>query len=369
MTLASSSACCSRLAALAAVPAQAALHVFACEPEWASLAQGARRRPGRRLVDDDRAAGPAPDRGPAEPDRAHAQRRPAGLHRRRARGRLAAAAAAAVGQSARAAGAAGPLRGRPTSCASSRCRRSVDRAQGDVHAAGNPHIQTDPRNIAARRDGARARGCSSSMPPTRRPTQQRLADFTPRWQRGHARAGTQQAAPLRGMPVVAQHKDFAYLYELARPARGRRCSSPSPASSRAAAHLQRRCRRSSQAAAGAGWCVHAAYQDPRAVGVAVASTPACRRSKLPFTVGGNDKAKDLFGLFDDTHRAAARRRSGEVNWPALDVGDPRLPAFLAGLLVLATHVPLGMQVLEPRHRLHRPGDRADRRPRRHRRRA
>ena len=24
----------------------------------------------------------------------------------------------------------------------------LDRAQGDVHAAGNPHIQTDPRNIA-----------------------------------------------------------------------------------------------------------------------------------------------------------------------------------------------------------------------------
>ena len=26
----------------------------------------------------------------------------------------------------------------------------LDRSQGDVHAAGNPHIQTDPRNIAAR---------------------------------------------------------------------------------------------------------------------------------------------------------------------------------------------------------------------------
>jgi zinc/manganese transport system substrate-binding protein len=24
----------------------------------------------------------------------------------------------------------------------------LDRAQGDVHASGNPHIQTDPRNIA-----------------------------------------------------------------------------------------------------------------------------------------------------------------------------------------------------------------------------
>ena len=39
---------------------------------------------------------------------------------------------------------------------------------------------------------------------------------------------------------------------------------------------------------------------PAAVGVAAARTPACRSVKLPFTVGGSDGAKDLFGLFDDT---------------------------------------------------------------------
>jgi zinc/manganese transport system substrate-binding protein len=45
--------------------------------------------------------------------------------------------------------------------------------------------------------------------------------------------------------------------------------------------------------------VHAAYQDPRPsnwlqqnAGVPVV--------KLPFTVGGSERAKDLFSLFDDT---------------------------------------------------------------------
>ena len=45
--------------------------------------------------------------------------------------------------------------------------------------------------------------------------------------------------------------------------------------------------------------VRAAYQDGRA------SEWLAERAKipavnLPFTVGGNDKAKDLFGLYDDT---------------------------------------------------------------------
>jgi zinc/manganese transport system substrate-binding protein len=45
--------------------------------------------------------------------------------------------------------------------------------------------------------------------------------------------------------------------------------------------------------------VRAAYQDGRASEwlAARAKIPAV---SLPFTVGGSDKAKDLFGLFDDT---------------------------------------------------------------------
>jgi zinc/manganese transport system substrate-binding protein len=45
--------------------------------------------------------------------------------------------------------------------------------------------------------------------------------------------------------------------------------------------------------------LHAAYQDPRASDWLSknAGIPAVR---LPFTVGGTEGAKDLFGLFDDT---------------------------------------------------------------------
>ncbi len=72
---------------------------------------GTRRRPGGGDVGHQRVAGPAPDPGQAQPDRPRAQRRPGGVHRRRTRDRLAAAAAAAVGQCQGAARPAGQLRG------------------------------------------------------------------------------------------------------------------------------------------------------------------------------------------------------------------------------------------------------------------
>ena len=180
---------------------------------------GARRRPGRGLGRHHGAAGPAPDPGAAQPDRPHAQRRSGGLHRRRTRSRLAAGAAAAVGQSPRSSRAS-PATSRPrASCASWKCRRSVDRAQGDVHAAGNPHIQTDPRNIAARRRGAGARLQQLDAGERGRVSKRGPADFAQRWQQAIAR-WTAQAAPLQGVPVVVAAQGLRLSVRLARHARG-----------------------------------------------------------------------------------------------------------------------------------------------------
>ena len=62
-------------------------------------------------------------------------------------------------------------------------------------------------------------------------------------------------------------------------------------------------------------------------------------------MGGTDGAKDLFGLFDDTVARLLAAGGEAMNWSALDWGILG-PALVAGLLVLATHVPLGTQVLD-----------------------
>ena len=87
----------------------------------------------------------------------------------------------------------------------------LDRSQGDVHAAGNPHIQTDPRAIA---QVASALGTRLQQVDPAHASQyaQRQADFMQRWQQAIAR-WTAQAAPLKGAPVVSQHKAFVYLYD------------------------------------------------------------------------------------------------------------------------------------------------------------
>jgi zinc/manganese transport system substrate-binding protein len=82
--------------------------------------------------------------------------------------------------------------------------------EGDVHAAGNPHAQLDPRRLLevagalARRleevDAAGASGYRS-----------RLAAFQSDWKARIAQ-WEQRAAPLRGMRVAAQHTTFAYLW-------------------------------------------------------------------------------------------------------------------------------------------------------------
>jgi zinc/manganese transport system substrate-binding protein len=170
----------------------------------------------------------------------------------------------------------------------------VDRSQGDVHASGNPHIQTDPRNIArvAAALGARLQQVD---PANASQYAQRQADFMHRWQDALAR-WTAQGAPLKGVPVVSQHKAFSYLYdwlgmnEVA-------VLEPKPGVEPSASHLEQ------VLAALKGTPVrmvlYAAYLDPRP-SEWLSSHAAIPAVKLPFTVGGTEGAKDLFGLFDDT---------------------------------------------------------------------
>ena len=73
----------------------------------------------------------------------------------------------------------------------------LDRAEGDIHAAGNPHIQTDPRNIAAVA-AALAPRMQQLDPAGAAAIAARAQNFQARWAAAMQR-WTQQAAPLRGI--------------------------------------------------------------------------------------------------------------------------------------------------------------------------
>jgi len=170
----------------------------------------------------------------------------------------------------------------------------LDRADGDVHPGGNPHIQTDPRNIARIAEPLAAR-LAELDPPNAAYYQARSKAFLERWNAAIAR-WQRDAAPLRGVPIIVQHKAFTYLIdwlgmkEIA-------ALEPKPGVEPTTAHLSAVLE--SIRKQPVKMVVRAAYQSDRA-SQWIVERGKINAVSLPFTVGGNDASKDLFGLFDDT---------------------------------------------------------------------
>jgi zinc/manganese transport system substrate-binding protein len=170
----------------------------------------------------------------------------------------------------------------------------VDRSQGDVHPGGNPHLHLDPRNIA-KVAAALSERMAQLDPPEAGNYRARAKAFLERWSQAIAR-WEKQAASLKGMPVVVYHKNMSYLVAWL----GMRevgALEPKPGLPPTASHLAELLAQLQRDPAKA--IMLAAYNDPRG-GDWLSEHAKIPVLILPFTVGGNDKAKDLFGLFDDT---------------------------------------------------------------------
>jgi zinc/manganese transport system substrate-binding protein len=170
----------------------------------------------------------------------------------------------------------------------------LDRADGDVHAAGNPHIQTDPRNILAVAKPLADR--FAQLDPANAATyQSRLADFTQRWTDA-IKKWESQAAALKGAPIAVQHKNWTYLEDWL----GLKEVVPLepkpgiPPSSGYLAQVLETLQRTP-----VKFVIRAAYEDSRPADF-IHDRAGVPVAVLPFTIGGTKEAKDLFGLFDDT---------------------------------------------------------------------
>lgn len=170
----------------------------------------------------------------------------------------------------------------------------LDRGEGDVHAQGNPHIQTDPRNFLPVAN-ALAQQLVQLDPTHATEYRQRLASFTQQWRAALAK-WEKQAAPLKGVTVVVQHKGFPYLsawlglQEVA-------TLEPKPGMEPGAAHLMQVLGTLQRHPA--RMVLRAAYQDARP-SQWIAERAHIAAVELPYTVGGSAAAQDLYGLFDDT---------------------------------------------------------------------
>lgn len=281
------------VAALLALPAQAALNVLSTVPEWAALAQE---------IAGDKIKVASVTTALQDPHRIEA--RPSLIARARSADLLIATGAELeagwlpVVQ--RESGNARIQSGQPGYFEAAAQVRMLeiparlDRADGDVHASGNPHINTDPR-VYLPVGAALAARLAQLDPAHAAAYQAGYAAFAARW-RAHLARWEQQAAALRGQPVVVQHKSFSYLLDwlgLKEVA----TLEPKPGVEASAAHLSRVL----QQVRGQKprWVLRAVWEGSRASDwfAANSGTPLV---VLPYTVGGSDAAKDLASMFDDT---------------------------------------------------------------------
>mgnify|MGYP001812222871 FL=1 len=169
----------------------------------------------------------------------------------------------------------------------------VDRAEGDIHPGGNPHVQLDPRNIGQIAEVVTQR-LAVIDPVHADDYRTRLADFSRRWDQAIARWET-RAGPLRGMPVVVHHNSWVYLQHwLGLEVVG--TLEPKPGIPPSSTHLSRLLEQLEQRPPRV--VIRSAYQSPRA-SEWLAQRVGIPAVVLPSSVGGSEDAEDLFGLFDD----------------------------------------------------------------------
>ncbi|MGH8531056.1 MAG: metal ABC transporter substrate-binding protein, partial [Nevskiales bacterium] len=169
---------------------------------------------------------------------------------------------------------------------------TLDRAQGDVHPYGNPHIHTNPRNIA-KVAAALANRLAQIDPARAERYHSRHRAFSQRWTEAIATWET-KAEPLKNLRVISHHKYWGYLYhwldmqELA-------TLEPKPAVPPSAAHLAELLQR--QRAQPAKLVIYSSYDNARP-SEWLAERARIPRVKLPASVGGVAGADDLFKYFD-----------------------------------------------------------------------
>ena len=277
----------------AALPVRAELRVFACEPEWAALVME---------LGGDKVNAWSATHALQDPHRIEA--RPSLIARAR-NAQLVVCTGAELEAGwlpsvLRESGSAGVQPGRPghfeaaALVARLEIPLKLDRAEGDVHASGNPHIHLDPHNLLAvaaplaKRMGELDAANAAHYAERHRAFAEKLRAAIARWEK--------EAAPLRGMRVVAQHRSFSYLFRwLGLVEAG--TLEPKPGIEPGSAHLAQLVARAK--AQQARLIVRTPFDSPRP-GEWLAERTGMPLATLPFTVGGNERALDLFGLFDDT---------------------------------------------------------------------
>ncbi|MBY6018666.1 zinc ABC transporter substrate-binding protein [Halomonas denitrificans] len=168
---------------------------------------------------------------------------------------------------------------------------NVDRTTGDVHAQGNPHMQFSPERVIAIAT-ALAERMAELDPDNGIRYQANLADFLGRWQAAVPQWQA-KAQPLAGHKVIAYHTSFRYLFDWVGISQVGDLE-PKPGLPPTTSHLATLLKRAEQGDVMA--VVYTGYQDSRGAQW-LAQRADLPLVELPFGPGV-DGIADLFDLYD-----------------------------------------------------------------------
>lgn len=276
-------------------PAHAEVQVFACEPEWAALA---REIGGEEVVVFTATS--------ARQDPHHIRAKPSLISAmRRADMLLCTGAGLEIGWLPVLLQKAGTASTQPGATGHVMAAdhitllevpQTVDRSMGDVHPEGNPHLHLNPHNILRVAEILHARLVVLDYANAGY-YRQRWEDFRTRWQETMTR-WEEEARELHGMPVVVHHPSWVYLLNwlgLQQIA----ALEPKPGIPPSAGHLQHVLQ--TVRTTPAQVILRTPYEAEDA-SLWLSEKSVIPAIVLPYTVGGNPQAKDLFSLFEETLR-------------------------------------------------------------------
>ena len=169
----------------------------------------------------------------------------------------------------------------------------LDRSHGDVHASGNPHVHWDPFRLLTIAKALSERlemidGDNAAH------YQRNFLDFEKKWKQ-QIRSWETLTAPLKGKKAIVHHKSWNYLSNwLGIEIVGDLEPKPGlPPTSKHLSSLLQKVRNT-----GADFILIANYKDDKGARW-LSKKSDIPVLNLPYTVGGNESAKDLVSLYSD----------------------------------------------------------------------
>jgi len=170
----------------------------------------------------------------------------------------------------------------------------LDRSLGDVHAAGNPHAHLDPYRLLIIAEALKNRFIKID-PQAASHYQQHFDDFKQRWQTA-VEQWEKQASALKNTQAIVFHRNWAYLFKWLGIQRVAELE-PIPGLPPSAKHLTKL--KKQFADTSPDFIVYGPHQRAKPANWLSdqINSPVI---ELPFTVGGNKHANNLFTLYDST---------------------------------------------------------------------